>query len=274
MNKDDLRKRTKKFALDVIKFVEALPKREEAEILGRQLIRSRTSVGTNYRAACRARSSADFVSKMGIVEEEADESIYWMELLVDSGIVTSPNAAKIMSEADEILAMTVSSIRTARRTQQMKNDNDRKTPQSANRNPQSDETPQSELRNPKCILIIDDSEDDVLLTQMVLTKIRENIKVEAAFSGVAGLAFLRGGDSLPTLILLDLKMPGMDGLNTLRAIRTDERLCRIPVVVLTHSDLESDREASYKSGANSFLNKSVDLDQFTEKIRNELERWI
>jgi two-component system response regulator len=124
------------------------------------------------------------------------------------------------------------------------------------------------------ILIIDDSEDDILLTQMVLKKIRGDIKVEAALSGAAGLAFLRGAEALPKLILLDLKIPGMDGLNILRSIRADDRFCRIPVVVLTHSDLESDKEASYKNGANSFLNKSVDLDQFTEKIRNELERWI
>jgi CheY-like chemotaxis protein len=124
------------------------------------------------------------------------------------------------------------------------------------------------------ILIIDDSEDDILLTQMVLKKIRGDIEVEAALSGAAGLTFLCGGESLPALILLDLKMPGMDGLNTLREIRADERLYRIPVVVLTHSDLESDREASYKSGANSFLNKSVDLNQFTENIRNELKKWI
>ena len=135
-------------------------------------------------------------------------------------------------------------------------------------------TPQSAIRNPQLILVIDDSEDDVLLTQMVLRKIRGDIEVEAALSGPAGLAFLRGADSLPSLILLDLKMPGMDGLNILHEIRADERLCRIPVVVLTHSDLESDREASYENGANSFLNKSVDLNQFTEKIRNELKRWM
>ena len=95
MNKDDLRKRTKKFALDTIKFVESLPKGKTAEIIGRQLLRSGTSVGANYRAACRARSSADFIAKMGIVEEELDESIYWMELLVDSGIVTRLPSAPI-----------------------------------------------------------------------------------------------------------------------------------------------------------------------------------
>ncbi len=86
MNKDDLRKRTKKFALDAIQFVESLPKGRTAEILGRQLIRSGTSVGANYRAACRARSTADFIAKMGIVEEEVDESVYWLELLVDCSI--------------------------------------------------------------------------------------------------------------------------------------------------------------------------------------------
>ena len=124
------------------------------------------------------------------------------------------------------------------------------------------------------ILIIDDSEDDILLTQMVLRKIRTNIKVEAALSGAEGLVFLRSGNALPSLILLDLKMPGMDGLNLLRAIRADERLCRIPVVVLTHSDLESDKEASYEKGASGFLNKSVNLDQFREMMRNELARWM
>jgi two-component system response regulator len=147
-------------------------------------------------------------------------------------------------------------------------------PQSEIHNPQSDETPQSAIRNPKLILVIDDSEDDILLTQMVLKKIRGDIEVEAALSGAAGLAFLRGGEALPALILLDLKIPGMDGLHILRAIRADERLCRISVVVLTHSDLESDKEASFTSGASGFLNKSVDLNQFAEEIRKELERWM
>ena len=81
---------------------------------GRQLLRSGTSVGANYRAACRARSSADFVSKMGIVEEEADESIYWMDLLVDSGSVSADKVDALRREANELLAITVSSIKTAR----------------------------------------------------------------------------------------------------------------------------------------------------------------
>jgi four helix bundle protein len=114
MNKDQLKQRTKKFALDIIKFLESLPKGKAAEIIGRQLLRSGTSVGANYRAACRARSSADFIAKMGIVEEELDESIYWLELLVDSGIVSSDDIVLLMKEADELLAITVSSIRTAK----------------------------------------------------------------------------------------------------------------------------------------------------------------
>ena len=123
------------------------------------------------------------------------------------------------------------------------------------------------------ILIIDDSEDDVLLTKMVLSKLGWSIRTEFALSGEEGLAFLRDGTELP-LVLLDLKMPGMDGIDVLRAIRADERLYPIPVIIVTHSDLESDREASYQSGANSFLNKSVDLGQFTQNIRSELEKWV
>ena len=124
------------------------------------------------------------------------------------------------------------------------------------------------------ILIIDDSEDDILLAKMVLTKIGREIRTDTALSGEAGLALLRGAAALPSLVLLDLKMPKLDGLEVLRKIRDDERLRGIPVVIVTHSDLESDREASYKAGANSFLNKSVDLDQFAKNIGNELERWI
>ena len=80
MTKDELKRRTRRFALEVIWLVDSLPRTRTTEIVGRQLLRSGTSVGANYRAACRARSPADFISKMGIVEEEADESIYWMEL--------------------------------------------------------------------------------------------------------------------------------------------------------------------------------------------------
>ncbi|MBI4690571.1 MAG: four helix bundle protein [Nitrospirae bacterium] len=112
---NDLKQRTKKFALDIIKLVESLPKTPISQILGKQLLRAGTSVGANYRAACRARSSADFIAKMGIVEEEADESIYWMELLCESGIVPQNMIDPLKGEASELLAITVSSIRTARK---------------------------------------------------------------------------------------------------------------------------------------------------------------
>jgi two-component system response regulator len=126
----------------------------------------------------------------------------------------------------------------------------------------------------KTILIIDDSEDDILLTKRVLVKIGRTIKTDTALSGDAGLALLRRGAVLPSLILLDLKMPKLDGIEVLRKIRDDERLRSIPVVIITHSDLESDREASYKAGANSFLHKSVDIEQFRKKLEAVLNEWM
>jgi four helix bundle protein len=116
MGNIDLKERTKSFALKVIKVVEMLPRGRTADILGRQFLGAGTSVGANYRAACRARSTADFISKMGIVEEEADESIYWMELLIEAGLVRKDDLAPLLDEADQILAITVSSIKTARKS--------------------------------------------------------------------------------------------------------------------------------------------------------------
>jgi len=120
MDQKDLKERTKQFALRIIRLVEALPKGRTAGVIGRQLLRCGTSVGANYRAACRARSNADFISKMGIVEEEADESLYWMELLIEAEIVESVKLESLMKEANEILAMTVSSIKTARKRKSRK----------------------------------------------------------------------------------------------------------------------------------------------------------
>ncbi len=111
----DLKQRTKQFALRVIQLVESLPKNRTAEVIGRQLLRSGTSVGANYRAGCRAKSKADFISKMGTVEEESDESLYWMELLIEAGIVKPELLGPLMQEADELLAITVTSINTARK---------------------------------------------------------------------------------------------------------------------------------------------------------------
>jgi four helix bundle protein len=111
----DLKIRTKGFALRIIKFTETLPRNRITEVIGKQLLRCATSVGANYRAACRAKSKADFIAKMGIVEEEADETIYWMELLVESNLVNKEQIADLVDEANQIVAIIVSSINTAKR---------------------------------------------------------------------------------------------------------------------------------------------------------------
>jgi len=113
-NENELKQRTKTFALRIIGLVDSLPTGRTAEVIGRQLLRSGTSVGANYRAACRAKSVADFIAKMGIVEEEADECIYWMELLTEAKILPLAKLQALMAEADELVAITVSSIKTAR----------------------------------------------------------------------------------------------------------------------------------------------------------------
>jgi len=117
MTPGEMKERTKAFALRVIRAAKALPNDVVSRELGRQLLRSGTSVGANYRAACRARSRAEFLAKLGIVEEEADESVYWMELLIESGTVTNRRLGPLMREAQEILAIVVSSINTARSRQ-------------------------------------------------------------------------------------------------------------------------------------------------------------
>ena len=118
MTPDDFKRRTKAFALRGIRLAEALPKSMTAQVVAKQLLRCTTSVGANYRAACRAKSRADFIAKMRIVEEECDESLYWMELLVESGHVESGRLEDLKKEADEILSLVVASIRTARSRKQ------------------------------------------------------------------------------------------------------------------------------------------------------------
>jgi four helix bundle protein len=110
--------RTKAFALRVMKLVDALPRTRSADVIGRQLLRSATSVGANYRASQRARSKAEFIAKLGIVEEEADESGYWLELLSDGGLVPARRLADLLKEADEITAIVVTSLRVAKRNSQ------------------------------------------------------------------------------------------------------------------------------------------------------------
>ena len=118
MNPEELKIRTRAFALRVIRLAESLPDSPTARVIRNQILRCGSSVGANYRAACRAKSKPDFVSKMGTVEEEADETIYWMELLVDTGIVNRRRAADLMSEADQILSIVIASIKTAKRRRQ------------------------------------------------------------------------------------------------------------------------------------------------------------
>ena len=111
----DLRERTKAFALRIIRLVESLPRTWTGSVVGKQLLRSGTSVGANYRAACRAKSNADFVNKMAIVLEEADESAYWLDLIVDAKLVSAKRLANLQHEAEELVAIIVTSLNTAKR---------------------------------------------------------------------------------------------------------------------------------------------------------------
>ena len=112
MDEHLFKQRTKQLALRFIEMVDALPKNRTADVLGRQLIRSGTSIGANYRAACRGKSTADVIAKLRIVDEEADESAYWMELLIESGLLPEARLSELLQETNEIVAMTVASIRT------------------------------------------------------------------------------------------------------------------------------------------------------------------
>ncbi len=116
MDSRELKRRTKGFALRVIGFSETLPRSQAADIMKRQLIRAATAVGANYRSACRARSKPDFISKMTIVEEEADECCYWLELLSEANIGEKILVKTLWNEADELTAIFVASCKTARRS--------------------------------------------------------------------------------------------------------------------------------------------------------------
>src|SRR6266571_546840 len=109
-----LQDRTKKFAIRVIKAFARLPRDEAARIIGRQFLRSGTSVAANYRAACRARSLADFISKLSVVLEEADETLFWLDLLADSKIVSPDSVKSVRSECNELVKIFSSSLRTAK----------------------------------------------------------------------------------------------------------------------------------------------------------------
>jgi four helix bundle protein len=114
MDEQTFKRRTKQFGLQVIGLVESLPRTRAADVMGRQLLRSATSVGANYRAACRGQSRADVLAKLAVVEQETDESLHWLEMLVDSRILAGDRVGALVKEADEILAMTVASLKTLR----------------------------------------------------------------------------------------------------------------------------------------------------------------
>ena len=114
MRNRDLSDRTKQFALRIIRLFSALPNTDLARVIGKQLLRSGTSVGANYREACRARSNAELISKLGIVTQELDETIYWMELLVEGEVVPAARLAELQTEAEELLKIFVTSIRTTK----------------------------------------------------------------------------------------------------------------------------------------------------------------
>lgn len=112
--KSDLRKRTKSFALRIIRVYGSLPKSTEAQVLGKQVLRSGTSVGAHYREACRARSVAEFVSKIEGGLQELEETVYWLELLVEAEIVSASKLASLLNEAEELTAILVASVKTAK----------------------------------------------------------------------------------------------------------------------------------------------------------------
>ena len=114
MNEDDLRLRTKEFALRIIKLADSLPKNASGKAIGTQIIRSGTSIGANYRAACRARSTNEFVSKLGIVLEESDETVFWIELIIESNLLSKEKMQSIHKEANELTAIFASSIKSCK----------------------------------------------------------------------------------------------------------------------------------------------------------------
>jgi len=114
MNADELRARTRAFSLRVVKLVQSLPKNMVADVMGKQVLRSATSVGANYRAVCRAQSNAMFISKLSIVVEEADETVYWLELIRDAGLVKPDLLAELIDEAEQILKIMAASRKTAK----------------------------------------------------------------------------------------------------------------------------------------------------------------
>ena len=117
MDEEELKKRTKRFGLRIMKLVAALPNTPQGRTVGGQLVRAGTSVGANYRAACRSRSRAEFTARLGVVEEEADESGYWLEMIVEGGLMRAKLVTSLLTEANELVAIMTSSRITIHRKQ-------------------------------------------------------------------------------------------------------------------------------------------------------------
>ena len=115
---EDLRKRTKSFAVRIVNLFRSLPHTPDAQTLGKQVLRSGTSVAANYRAVCRARSKAEFISKLGIVVEEADETVFWLEILAETSVLSAVRVTELQKEANELLAIFSASLRTSKRNTQ------------------------------------------------------------------------------------------------------------------------------------------------------------
>lgn len=113
MTADEMRRRTKQFALRVMNLVDALPSTVRGRCIANQLVRAGTSVGANYRAVCRARSRKEFIAKLGVVVEEVDESAFWMELIVEGGVMPAKRVEKLLQEANELVAITAKARKTA-----------------------------------------------------------------------------------------------------------------------------------------------------------------
>ena len=116
MDEQEFKERTQQLALRIIRLVQALPETPVGWVIGKQLLRSGTAIGVNYRAACRGKSNADMAGKLAIVEEEADETLYWLELLIEAEVMPEAKLEALMNETDEVLAMTVASMKTLRRS--------------------------------------------------------------------------------------------------------------------------------------------------------------
>jgi len=124
------------------------------------------------------------------------------------------------------------------------------------------------------VLLVDDNPDDILLAETAISMLGKNIRLGSVFTGEAALELLGQAEELPALILLDLKMPGIDGIETLQRVRADGRLRDIPVVIVTSSTLESDQRAAREAGASGYVCKDIDLMKFCRDLDGQLERWL